>query len=231
MYRLHYAPDNASLIVRLVLEEMGQPHECVLVDRSAGAQNSPDYLALNPLGLIPVLETPDGPMFETGAILLWLADRHGVMAPAPQSPGRAAFLKWLFFLSNGLHTDLRQLFYSDQYAGSDAGCRTSHSALTQGRVRRNLALLDEQVEASHSWLGATDPSVIDYYLATCLRWLALYPKGHCDWFDLSMTPALARFARALEGRPAVHSAIHAEGLGPAPFSHPKYARPAKGSAT
>ena len=79
--RLHYAPDNASLCIRLALEELGLPYETVLVNRATHAQRSPAYLALNPNGLIPVLETPDGPLFETGAILLWLADTHGGLRP------------------------------------------------------------------------------------------------------------------------------------------------------
>ena len=53
---LHYAPDNASLIVRLALEEAGLPYRTVLVDRAANAQRSPAYMALNPAGRIP----PDG---------------------------------------------------------------------------------------------------------------------------------------------------------------------------
>ena len=84
-YRLHYAPDNASLIIRLALEELGQAYETTLVNRQAQVQRSAAYRALNPNGLIPVLETPDGPMFETAAILLWLADRHGALAPSIES--------------------------------------------------------------------------------------------------------------------------------------------------
>ncbi|MCB1329029.1 MAG: glutathione S-transferase N-terminal domain-containing protein, partial [Maritimibacter sp.] len=74
MLCLHYAPDNASLIIRIALEELGLPYETRLVDRQAEAQKSPAYLALNPQGLIPVLETPEGPIFETAAILLWLGE-------------------------------------------------------------------------------------------------------------------------------------------------------------
>ena len=85
-YRLHYAPDNASLIIRLALEELGQPFETILIDRRGGALDTAAYRSLNPHGLIPVLETPDGPIFETGAILLWLADRHGALGPGPQAP-------------------------------------------------------------------------------------------------------------------------------------------------
>ncbi|BDY15502.1 hypothetical protein Sulfitobl28_14720 [Sulfitobacter pontiacus] len=76
-YTLHYAPDNASLIIRLALEAQGVAYDTCLVDRAAQGQSAPAYRALNPHGLIPALQTPDGPLFETGAILLWLADRHG----------------------------------------------------------------------------------------------------------------------------------------------------------
>ena len=113
MYRLHYAPDNASLIIRLVLDGAGIPYRTVLVDRAARQQDSPAYRALNPTGLIPTLETPVGPISETGAILLWLADTHH-LGPGPADPDRPAFLKWLFFLSNTAHADLRQIFYPHQ---------------------------------------------------------------------------------------------------------------------
>lgn len=56
-FRLHYAPDNASLIVRLTLEQLGLEYETVLVDRSRQGQRSAAYLQMNPNGLIPVLET------------------------------------------------------------------------------------------------------------------------------------------------------------------------------
>jgi len=62
-YVLHYAPDNASMIFRLALEHLGVAYQTALVDRAAGGQNAAAYLALNPNGLIPVLETPQGPIF------------------------------------------------------------------------------------------------------------------------------------------------------------------------
>ena len=74
---LYYAPDNASLCVRLALLEMGIPFDTVLVDRSKAGQHDPAYLALNPNGLIPTLVTPHGPIYETAAILLWLSEQHG----------------------------------------------------------------------------------------------------------------------------------------------------------
>lgn len=231
-YVLHYAPDNASLIVRLAMDEMGVPYRTVLVDRQAKAQRSPAYLRLNPNGLIPVLETPDGPIFETGAILLWLADTHRQMAPSPGHTDRGAFLKWLFFTSNTLHADMRIVFYTDLYAGRDTGTQADVQAQVQARLTRHLETLEASVASAPSYLGADQPSVLDYYLACALRWMALYPAAQDrSWFSLDATPLLHQMVSRLELRAAVQTAILAEGLGQTPFTAPQYPAPPEGSAT
>ena len=231
VYRLHYSPDNASLIIRLVLEELGQPFTCQLVDRKAGAQRDPQYLALNPNGLIPVLETPDGPIFETAAILLWLSARHGAMAPAETSPERAGFLKWLVFTTNTLHADLRMLFYPEKYIGGDHGRQAQLRHMVRERLHGHLTLLDSAAAERPPWLGAPQPSVLDCYLACLLRWMALYPAdADRSWFALDRYPALQRLCAGLEPRAAVQAAAAAEGLGPRPFTSPVYATPPEGSA-
>jgi glutathione S-transferase len=226
-YRLHYAPDNASLIIRLVLEELGAPYTTALVDRANSQQRSPAYLALNPNGLIPVLETPSGAMFETGAILLWLADRHGTLAPKPSHPDRADFLKWLFFVANTLHADMRMLFYPEKYVGPDASAQSALQRMLHTRLNTHLLHLDEMV--------ARDPRpamVLSYYIAGILRWMALYPQNSDrSWFDLTRSPNLYRLMTDLETRPAVLAAQIAEGLGPTPFTAPVFATPLEGSAT
>ncbi len=235
-YVLHYAPDNASLIIRLVLEEMALPYRTVLVDRSRCAQNSAAYRTLNPAGLIPVLETDHGPLFETGAILLWLADTHGKMAPAPDAPDRGDFLKWLFFISNTLHAQLRMLFYPAKYVGDDLSAQAqlrqtlTRRCPTQMTLPDALDLLDAR-KALHSDSGPHAPDVLDYYVMAVLRWCRLYPVDHTDWFDLQEYPALLTLAQDLEVRPAIHAAQTAEGLGATPFSAPSYANPPEGSAT
>ncbi|WP_278922954.1 MULTISPECIES: glutathione S-transferase family protein [Pseudophaeobacter] len=231
-YRLHYAPDNASLVIRLVLEELGQPYETCLVDRRARAQHSSAYRSLNPNGLIPVLETPQGAIFETAAILLWLADRHQQLAPLPDDPERAAFLKWLFFASNTLHADLRISFYPDIYIGPDPGDQAVLRRRMQSRLAVHLGHLDTLASHAPSWLGAEQPSVLDYYIAAMMRWMALYPaKNDLSWYQLDHYPHLHRMLAGLENRPATHAAQTAEGLGPAPFTQPQPAIPPEGSAT
>jgi len=230
MYVLHYAPDNASLIVRLALEELGLAYETRLVDRRARAQDSPAFRALNPVGVIPVLETPEGPLSETGAILLWLSETHHALAPQAGEPGRGMFLKWLFFVSNTLHADLRLVFYPGKYVGGDEEAQeTLHDAVTT-RLRRHLALLEDLAGQGHGWFAAAAPSVLDLYVAVILRWAQLYGRYGSDWFELAEFPRLAAMAVRIEGRASMRVAVAAEGLGETPLSAPHPCAPPEGSA-
>lgn len=229
--RLHYAPDNASLVIRLPLEELRIPYEAVPVDRRRAAQKAAPYLALNPHGRIPVLETPNGAIFETGAILLWLADRHAGLMPAPAHPDRGNALKWLFFLSNTLHAELRMLFYPEIYIGPDPA---HHAALRAGLRRSigaHLVQLETVAGAGHSWLNADTPSALDLYLVACLRWIALYPHDTAGWWDRDSAPHLAALCARIEARPAARACALAEGLGAHPFTAPDYPTPAEESAS
>lgn len=226
MYTLHYAPDNASLIIRLVLDGAGIPYRTVLVDRSRRVQDSPAYRALNPVGLIPTLETPSGPISETGAVLLWLSDRHN-LGPKPDSPDRPAFLKWLFFLSNTAHADLRQLFYPHLYCPADA--HAAHAEIITQKMKQTFALLDKAALAHPALFAPALP--LAAYTLTLARWSGLYPSGGKRWFQLSSFPALAALARAQERRVETPVIARVEGLGPTPFTDPVDCNPPEGSAT
>lgn len=232
MFRLHFAPDNASLIVRLALDELELPFETVLVDRAKQAQKSAGYLALNPSGLIPVLETSQGPLFETAAILLWLSDTTGRMGPSTENADRGAYLKWLFFVSNTLHADLRMNFYPDSYVGADPSAKIALKRTIQSRLKGHLSILEQIAATQPTWLDPKAPTGLCYYLACLIRWMALYPaKSDQTWFDLAETPYIHSILACLENRPAVENARIAEGLGPTPFTLPDYANPPQGSAT
>ena len=224
MYTLHYAPDNASLIIRLVLDGAGLPYRTALVDRRARQQDSPAYRALNPTGLIPTLETPHGPISETGAILLWLADTHH-LAPAPAHPDRALFLKWLFFLSNTAHADLRQIFYPHQYAPAEA--HLAHREITTARMLRHFALLEAAATQHPRLFAAAAP--LGVYTITLSRWATLYPEQGPRWFDLASFPALNNLAHAQEARVETPIVARAEGLGPQPFTRPEQPDPPEGA--
>ena len=217
---LHYAPDNASLCVRLALETLGLPYRTTLVDRARAAHREPAYRALAPTGLIPTLETPDGPIFETAAILLWLADRAPSEAfPAPESPSRGIALSWLLWLSNTLNAQMRAAFYPKRLPPVPPG---PMRAAAQRAVRDHLSLLEPHAHGLYPlhWC----------YLAPMLRWAVLYHGAPPD-FALSDFPTLARAAAAFETTPAAAAAARAEGLGPTPFTAPRRACPPEGSPT
>ncbi|WP_370400929.1 glutathione S-transferase family protein [Sulfitobacter sp. JB4-11] len=227
---LHYAPDNASLIVRLALDHRGLDYQTVLVDRRARAQEQPAFRAMNPSGQIPVLETPHGPMSETGAILLYLADTHGELGPGPTSALRAGFLKWLFFAANTLHPALRMMFYTDKYIA--AGHRDALRRGLSHHLQENLALIDAHAASRPGYLADDAATVLDFYLAGLLRWPVLYPEDHDrSWFDLHSYPALLRLCTQIEALPATARLQSAEGLGDTPFTAPLRPTPPEGSAT
>ena len=215
--RLHYAPDNASLCVRLALEWLGQSYETVLVNRSAKDHKSADYLALNPMGRIPVLETDHGPIFETAAILLWLADlQPTALFPDPHSTNRHLALSWLFWMSNTMHPTLLLLFYPDQYSDAEDGL----AAPNRARWHDLVAMMEDRAEILE------EIPLLQCYLMPMLRWAVLYGKG--DWFDLSGAPKLRALASRFELTPHAQRAIAAEGLGVTAFSRPKPANPPEG---
>ena len=219
MYVLHYYPDTASLAVRLVLTELGIPHEPRLINREAGALSSAEYRALHPLGKIPAMETPDGPMFETAAILLYLSDKHASpLAPAPGDADRAAFLKWYFFTSSNIHPCLMDIFYPERVAGD--GNVTPVLAHASARMEGLVAALEQAAQPEPLWLSPHQPSLLGYYLAMLLHWLGSIPPGQPGHLRLADYPALHRVLAYLETRPATQTIAADENLGPTPFTKP-----------
>ncbi len=224
--RLHWSPDSANLVVRIALERFGLTFEGARVDRAARAQDGPAYRALNPQGLIPVLE--DGPLvlFETGAILLHLAERvgrWGPEGPPTAEPGpRAAALAWLFYVSNTVHADLRLGFYAHRYVGD-----AEQPALLEGvrrRVAGHCALLEDRLAAGP--LVAEGPTVVEDYALVCLRWAQIYPRaGRPLLAGLAPWPRLAALAARREHDTALRTACAAEAIPlAAPLTRPE--RPA-----
>ncbi len=220
MYTLHFTPDTAATPVRILLEHLGLPHQARLVDRDGGELASPAYRALHPLGKIPVLETPEGPMFETAAILLWLADTHapGQLAPAPGGTDRGAFLKWLFFTSTNLHPAALAAFYPDRIAGPDA--TAALLPRSAARAAEALAVLETAAATAPGLFPTDRPALLPLYLGTLMRWLAQLPEGHPGLIRAADTPALAASLAASESCPAARHVAKAEGLGPTIFTRP-----------
>jgi len=223
MIRLHWSPDSANLIVRIALEELGLAYEGVRINRAAGAQRSPAFLALNPQGLLPVVEDGDLVVFETGAILLHLADRVGQLGPdgppAADPRARTRFLKWLFYLSNTVHADLRVAFYSHRYV-ADEGVVPALRAGLERRIRGHLDLIEGQL-GMDGLIGA--PSLLDPYLLCLMRWMLLSPLERPILEGIGPWPDLARLARHWEGHPGAARAFAAESItGAHPFTAPEW---------
>ena len=87
MYTLYYSPGSASMVVHLALLETGAPYRLELVDLAKGAQQSTEYLKLNPQGVVPTLVIDGRPLTESAALLMILAERHpdARLAPPPAS--------------------------------------------------------------------------------------------------------------------------------------------------
>jgi glutathione S-transferase len=218
MYVLHHVPDWASLVVNVTLAELGAATRIHRIDVPSGALTSPEHLALHPFGKVPVLETPQGPIFETGAILLWLADRHGKLAPAFDAPERPEFLSWFFFLSNTLHTGAMDLLHPQRPAGETNARAVAETA--HARLKSQLAVLEAVIVTEQpAWLSG--PTVFSYYLSMLLRWIDAFP-AHADLsIPSAQFPALHAIARAMETRPAAQRAARLDGLSGSFFSNPK----------
>jgi glutathione S-transferase len=215
---LHHAPDFASTIVRLALEELELPHTIALADIDGGALASHDYRRINPVGLIPALETDHGPIFETAAILLWLVDQTGRLGPGPKDPDRGAFLSWLFFTSNALHQAALAMFYPHRPAGEANSAAAQEAA--QEQIVARLGLIETLIATqAPRWLSAEHPGVLGYYIGVLVRWLILLPPAPYG-IDLDDFPQLKAVLAAHEARPAALRVAEADGLGPTPFTNP-----------
>src|SRR6202035_3623417 len=99
MMKLYWSPRSRSFSALWLMEETGQPYERVLTDISKGAQKTPEYLAINPMGKVPALQDGEATLAEAAAICAYVAERYpeAKLAPPPGAPLRAKYLYWLFF--------------------------------------------------------------------------------------------------------------------------------------
>ncbi|MDH5538489.1 MAG: glutathione S-transferase family protein [Rhizobacter sp.] len=212
MLQLHYFPGNASLTPHMLLEELGVPYELKLVDRNKGEHKLPEYLRLNPNGLIPVLvQTGDDGelvLYETAAICLHLADTHpqAGLAPALGSVQRAHFYKWLIWSTNTMQAMLTHYFYSGRMVDEgDADAAAQVKAHAEKMVGEMLKQLDAEL-ARHGkpWLLGDSFSVVDLYTLMLCRWTRSFTRPARDFEHLG--PYLARVL----ARPAVQRAFAQE---------------------
>lgn len=215
MLQLHYFPGNASLIVHLVLEEIGAPFALKLVDRARAEHKSVEYLALNPNGLIPVLvdDTATGVpplvLYETAAIALHLADTHPAAALLPPlgTPERAQAYKWLAWLTNTMHAAISLYFYPERWAEDAAGAAVV-KAHAETKIGAMLDQLDAQL-ALHGgpWLLGETFGLADPYAFVLCRWTRGFARparalAHIEpWLDRMLARPAVQRACATEHLP------------------------------
>ena len=207
MLKLHYHPSDASLMPHILLEELGVPFALQRVDRANNAQKSPEYLKLNPNGLIPVLEDGVLVVYETPAILLHLADTHpqARLVPDIGTPERAQCYQWMVWLSNTLQATLVQYFYAERYV--DAAGVADFRARTEARIAPMLDQLEAQLQSSDGpWLLGTAYSAADCMAFVLCCWTRNFAR------PANSLPALGAYLARMRQRPAVQRAAATEQL-------------------
>ena len=213
MIRLHHAPGTAAMVPHILLEEIGVPYERVSVDRLANGHKTPQYLRLNPNGLIPVLTDGVLVLYETAAITLHLCDTHpeSALAPALGSGERAHFYKWLMWLTNTLQAALKIYFYPERWVsqGNVAGAAELKTN-AEGQIGAMLDQLDTEL-ARHGghWFTGAQYSGLDAYVFTLCRWTRNFASA-----PASDRVHLGPYLQRMLGRAAVQRVIANEGLSP-----------------
>jgi GSH-dependent disulfide-bond oxidoreductase len=150
--------------VSIMLEETGLPYEAHKVSFDTRDQLSPEFLALNPNNKIPVIVDPDGPggraltLFESGAILFYLAEKTGQFLPA-DAAARYETLQWLMFQMAGVGPMMGQLGFFHRYAGREFEDKRPRDRYV-AEVRRLLAVLDQRL-AGRAWTMGDAYSIAD----------------------------------------------------------------------
>lgn len=217
---LYHVPDWGSSIIRLALEEIGVPYEIRAMDWDGGDFNAPWFRKKNPQGLIPVLDTPEGPMFETIAILLWLNECYGGLGPRQGEAGRGTFLTWLSFVSNTLQPTVHAIIHPERPGGEEAATEVQRLALE--RLNVQAGWLEELITTQNpDWLSTRQAGAMGYHLGVILRWAMYLPEDPSMRFSLRPFPALRSVLAAHEATPAGRKVTEMDAFGPTPFTAPQ----------
>lgn len=162
--QLYSMPTPNGVKIPIMLEEIGLPYEVHKVDFASDDQHSPAFLSLNPNNKIPAIIDPDGPggrplpLFESGAILIYLAEKSGKLLPADPA-ARYQVIQWLMFQIGGVGPMFGQLGYFVKFAGKDIEDKRPRDRYVE-ESRRLLQVIDGQL-AKHAWIAGDDFSIAD----------------------------------------------------------------------
>lgn len=204
--QLYSLPTPNGVKVSIALEELGLPYDAHLVNFATNDQISPEFLSLNPNNKIPAIIDPTGPdgapvaLFESGAILLYLADKTGKLIPAS---ARWETVQWLMFQMGGLGPMFGQLGYFHHFAGKDIDDPRPKERY-RAEAERLLKVLDGALQGKDWIVG--EFSIADIAIGPWLRTLRDFYKAAdiVGWDHLKQVSAyLDRFL----ARPAVQRGL------------------------
>jgi GSH-dependent disulfide-bond oxidoreductase len=203
--QLYSLPTPNGVKVSIMLEEIGLPYEPHLVSFDKNDQLSPAFLSLNPNNKIPAIVDPHGPggrplaLFESGAILLYLAEKTGKLLSADAAT-RYETIQWLMFQMAGIGPMFGQLGFFHRFAGKEYADKRPRDRYV-AETKRLLKVLDGRL-AGRAWIMGDDYSIAD--IAT-FPWvgnlIGFYDAGEIVGFD--GYPEVARVLAAFKARPAV----------------------------
>src|SRR5688572_12832889 len=162
--QLYSLPTPNGVKVSIMLEEIGLPYEVHLVDFGKDDQKTPEFLSLNPNNKIPAILDPNGPggkplgLFESGAILIYLAEKTGQLMPADPA-ARYETIQWLMFQMGGIGPMFGQLGFFHKFAGKDYEDKRPRDRYV-AESKRLLAVLDQRLE-SRRWIMGDDYTIAD----------------------------------------------------------------------
>jgi len=194
MLKLHYAPNTISVAVAIALEEAKVTYTPIKLSFADAEQTKPAYLSINPKGRVPALETPDGILTETGAIL-----EYATPSLVPESPLQAARMRELmFYLAGTMH-----VAHAHKMRGSRwANAQSSFEDMT-AKVPETMAVCARYLEdtlAFAPFATGGHLTVADCYLYMVLTWLS------GDGVNIADTPKLAAYFAMMDARASVMAA-------------------------
>ena len=199
MLKFYYNTGPNPTKVALFLEEAGLEYEPIAVDTRKGDQHKPDYVAINPNAKAPSLVDGDVVLFDSNAILLYLAEKTGKFLPADTPANRGQLLSWLMFVATGVGPYSGQSVHFQRYAPEK-----SPYAIHRYRfeAKRHFDILEKKLATGRYMFGDTY-TIIDMAI---WGWARLIPNvlDAEAWNDL---PNLKRLVDEIETRPAARRAL------------------------
>ncbi len=208
--QLYSLPTPNGVKVSIMLEETGLPYEAHTVNFGSNDQMSPEFLSLNPNNKIPAIIDPDGPgakplpLFESGAILLYLADKTGQFIPS-DAARRWETIQWLMFQMGGIGPMFGQLGFFHKFAGKDYEDKRPRDRYV-GESIRLLEVLDARL-ADRQWVMGDDYTIADMSILPWVRNLdGFYEAG--DLVGMKNYSNVNRVLKNFTERPAVQRGLN-----------------------